>query len=98
MAQLGEGDSHGTGFLGSEEDTASFGFSGRADDIFDSIAEDMEGGIEHRCRGGGGILTEDEPCRSSGAGFGEDKVGGVGFKLQNHIAGMVSEGGIRMTV
>ena len=94
MSKFLEGHPDGAGLLDSQEEAASFGFGSRGHHILDSIAQDVERGIRHGLRGGGGVIPQHIPSGSSRASFGEHEIGRVGLNMEHHIAGTITECGI----
>ena len=68
-------------------DATSFGFGGRGDDVFDSLAEDIEGAIDSVASFPAEVIVGCSSASSSRL----DEVGGVGGCFEDHVAGVVSD-------
>ena len=84
-------------FLSVDEQASSFSFGCRRGSTFDSFAEDVDCAVFRRfwriCRGS---VTEDADTGATAAGVWEHKTGGISNDMENHVAGVETNGGIRM--
>ena len=98
------GAEHG-GVFGIVEECAKFGFGGGGHDGVDDGAVDVDGAVDGwrdgvgiwsgGCVGGEG--AEEEIAAGTGAGLGFGEVGCVAVDVEDHVAGMVADGGVRMS-
>ena len=70
VTELGEGYSHWACLLGGEENTSGFCFRRGTHNIFQGVAEDVEGGIGHRVWVGSRVVAKDIPRSCTGTGLG----------------------------
>ena len=82
------------GMLGVHEDTAGFGFGCGGDDIFEGLAEDVDDAVEFGSLAWRAFVAEVENAGGAASGFGEDEVGGIGFNVEDHVAGVVADFGL----
>ena len=94
VAEFFKGGKNGAGVLAANINSTGFGFGSGRDDIFDGLAEYVEGAIDTVIVG----PTEVVVGGGTAASFGLDEVGGIGGSFENHVAGMVADDGIGICV
>ena len=100
VAHFFKSSDHGDGFLGVQEKTASFSFGGRGRDCPNCLAKDMYGSIGCWIRGGTGgtgKTGQEKVTGGTAAGIGKYKIGSIGADGENHVACVVTDGGIRVS-
>ena len=101
MAHFFESGAEGHAVARIVEEAGEFGFGGGGHDVFENTADGMDGAVVGRQSGGrfGGIRrqgTEEEMAADPAACFGLGEVGGVAADPEDHVAGVVADGGISM--
>jgi hypothetical protein len=94
VAKFFEGGQDWASMFAANAHSSGFGFGGRGDDIFDSLAEDVDGTVDAVAV----VPTEVAMSRSSAACFGWDKASSVGGCLEDHVAGVAADDGVWMGV
>ena len=94
MAEFFECGTDGASVFATDVDPASFSFSCGGDDIFNCLAEDVNGAIDAVAV----VPTEVIVDSCSAPGLGLDEVGCVGCDFENHIARVVADDGVRIRV
>ena len=99
MTHFDESGTHGNSLLSIENEASSFSFRSRGSKCADSFAENMDGAVElgiQRRAGGTGQISQEKMAGSTTAGIWENKIGGIGTDSEDHVAGVIADGGIRM--
>jgi hypothetical protein len=94
MTEFFEHGSHGAGVFASDLDSASFGLGSGRNNVFDSLAEDVDGTIDTVTLEPTEVIVDSR----STACLRLDEVGGIGPDFENHIAGVVADDGIGVGV
>ena len=90
--------SYGACYLEWNEDAACIGFGSGGQKSFDSVSHDVDRVVVHRIEMSIGVVAEDEPCGGVGSIFWEDKLYGIIFVGEYHIAGVVVENPLQVRV
>ena len=103
MAKLAEQCADGDGFLYIDIGGADFGFGGRSHDVGHGFVHGVKGSIEPWASSGrlcriGRTVAEKIMATGASAGTGCGKVRGVPVDVYNHVAGGVSNDGIRVEI
>ena len=100
MTHFDESGVHGNSLLSIEKEAASFSFRGRGRNGADGFAKNMDGAVElgilRRASGTTGEISQEKMASSTTAGILENKIGGIGTDSEDHVAGVIADGGIRM--
>jgi len=99
MSHFFKGGDHRDGFLGVEDETACFSFGGRGGNSPNGFAKNVDSAIGCWVRRGASVTGkagQEKVTGSAAASVGKNKVGGVGADCENHVAGVIADGGIRM--
>jgi hypothetical protein len=94
-----KGGDHGDGLLGVEKKATGFGFGGRGGDSSNRFAKDVYGTVGLGIRRGGDGTWEagqEKMTRCTAASVWKHKIGGIGADGENHVAGVITDRGIRM--
>jgi hypothetical protein len=99
MPHFGESSTHGNSLLGIEEETAGFSLRSRGSNCANSSAKNMDGTIKlgsGRRAGCTREIGQEEIASSTTTGIWERKIGSIGADSKDHVAGVITDGGIGM--
>ena len=100
MTHLGESGDDRDSLLGIEEETANFGFGSGGGNSAKGFAENVEGTVldwSRRVAGGGSQGCKIKMTCRTATSIGQDEVRRVGADSQDHVAGMIANGGKGMS-
>ena len=90
VSELQQHGEDGAGVFAAHEYSASFGFSGRGDDVLDGLAKDVDRAVDAVAVGPAEMVVGG--CSASGLWL--DEVCSVAGRLQDHVAGVIADDGI----
>ena len=99
MPHFGESSTHGNGLLSIEKETAGFSLRSRGSNCANSSAKNMDGTIKLGSGRRAGCTREigkEEIASSTTTGIWERKIGSIGADSKDHVAGVITDGGIGM--
>ena len=99
MSHFSESSNDGASFLSTNKDTAGFGFRGGSGYTFNGFYHNMEWDIRRRLSWvSSGPIGQSEKGSTSAASVRQNKLSGIRNKANNHVASIISEDSVRMSV
>jgi hypothetical protein len=99
VAHFFEGGDHRDSFLGVQEETTGFSFGGRSGNSPNGFAENVNSAVGGRIRrgtGGTGKTCQEKVTGGATASIGKNEIGSIGADGENHVASVITDGGIGM--
>lgn len=83
--------------MGVEEEATGLSFGRGGRNTFERFAEHVDGSVGFGIRWiGSEFVGEKKETSSTAAGVRKNQVGGIGNDAENHVTGVITDGGIRM--